>query len=280
MHELTLGRPASPVPARIWPDPEALAEGLAHLILAQMRAAASEGRAYVLGCPGGRSPMPTYQALGRLAADAGADLSGVILAMMDEYLLGDPDRGFTYCPLEAHYSCRRAARDEIAGVINAGLPSARRIRADQVWFPEAQHPEHYDQRLQHAGGVDLFIVAMGAGDGHVAFNPPGTPADAGSRLIEIAETTRRDNLRTFPDFADESAVPRYGVSVGLGTIAELSRAVVLIAWGADKRAAVRRLAAYDDFDPQWPASIVYRCRAPRIYLDRAAAADLTETFCS
>ncbi len=274
MRNTVLGNHIPPIPVAVFTDPVALGEGLAEVILEGIQQAAREGRRYVLGCPGGRSPMPTYQALGRRVAGSPEDLSQVTLVMMDEYLLGSPEAGFVNCPGDAHYSCHRAAREEIAGVINAGLEEGKRIPEGQVWFPEPNDPEAYDERVRAAGGVDLFIVATGAGDGHVAFNPPGTPAEAGSRLIKIAETTRRDNLLTFPEFGDIAAVPKYGVSVGLGTIAGLSREVVLIAWGEGKQQALRRLAGYEDFDPQWPASILYRCRGARVMGDEAAAGGL------
>jgi len=59
--------------------------------------------------------------------------------------------------------------------------------------------------------------------------------------------------------------------VGLGTIAKLSREVVLVILGVHKRAAVKRLQACGDFDAQWPASIIYRCCKARLLMDVAAA---------
>ena len=270
MRMTTLGDAAHPIPVSIFPDSEALAEALAGLLLAEIVEAAREGRRCLLGCPGGRSPRATYRALGRLAAASGENLSRVVIVMMDEYVFPQ-DGGFVNCPADAHYSCHRAAEEEIAGVINAGLEPERRIPAEGVWFPDPTDPGAYDERIQAAGGVDLFIVATGAGDGHVAFNPPGSPADSPTRIVEIAQSTRQDNLRTFPQFAGLNEVPEYGVGVGLGTIAELSRQVVLIAIGEDKQYAVRRLAGYDDWEAEWPASIIYRCRGAQVMIEEEAA---------
>ena len=268
-----MGRLPEVVPVDIYPDAGALGEGLAAVILEDLARVAREGRAYLLGCPGGRSPMSTYQALGRQAAAAGADLSPLVVVMMDEYVL-PAGESFVNCPADAHYSCHRAAIEEIAGAMNAGLDATRQVPPENVWFPDPAEPAAYDERIRAAGGIELFLVASGAGDGHVAFNPPGDPADSPTRILRIADTTRTDNLRTFPEFAGLEEVPRYGVSVGLGTIGGLSRQVVLIAHGEDKQYAVRRLAACDGFDPHWPASLVYRCQRPRIMLDEAAAAGL------
>ena len=61
--------------------------------------------------------------------------------------------------------------------------------------------------------------------------------------------TRRDNLETFPDFGNLDEVPEFGVSVGLGTIVEQSRRVVLVMTGASKREAVIRLRGCADSNP-------------------------------
>src|SRR5690606_32844684 len=119
----------------------------------------------------------------------------------------------------------------------------------------------------------------GASDGHVAFNPPGTPLDSRTRIVELAPSTRRDNLSTFPAFASLDEVPTHGVSVGLGTIARLSRRVVLVMHGSHKRHAATRLAQCSDFTPDWPASVIYRCSQPLVLLDRAAAQTLETATC-
>lgn len=256
----------------IHPGAEALGESLAARILAGIRAAGQSGRLYLLGCPGGRTPVTTYRALARQAAAARQGLRHVVIVMMDNYVLPDPRGGYADCPDDAHYSCRRFAIEQIWQPLNAGLPERDQIPRDQVWLPDPRDPGAYEARLEAAGGIDLFILASGASDGHVAFNPPGSRADSAARIIPLAPTTRRDNLATFPEFAGElEAVPAHGVSVGLGTLVRHSREAVLVLHGEDKREALRRLAACAAFDPAWPASIIHRCRQPRLLLDRAVA---------
>jgi glucosamine-6-phosphate deaminase len=257
------------VPVTVYPDEVALGRALAGEILTGMAAASGAGQPYMLGCPGGRSLRSTYHALGGLAAERGADLSGLVIVMMDDYVLPAGD-AYVHCPADAHYSCRRFAREEIRAVLNGGLPEDRGARAESVWFPDPADPASYDARLAGAGGVDLFLIASGASDGHVAFNPPGSAANSTTRIIPLADTTRRDNLATFPDFAGLDEVPHHGVSVGLGTIAGLSNEVVLVMHGEGKREAVRRLFACKAFTPDWPASVVFEARKSRVLLDESA----------
>lgn len=65
-------------------------------------------------------------------------------------------------------------------------------------------------------------------------------------------------------------LPEFGVGVGLRTIIEQSRRVVLVVTGSHKRGAVFRLRSCADFTPDWPASFIYRCHSPLILLDRFA----------
>jgi glucosamine-6-phosphate deaminase len=258
------------VEIRVFPGDASIGEALATEIADGIVKASADGRHYVLGCPGGRSPRTTYQALARQAAMRQLDLSGLVLAMMDDYLV-PVGEGYAQVPADAHYSCRHFAATEIAAPLSAAVGPGRGITRDRVWFPDPADPGSYDHRLRAAGGVDLFILASGASDGHVAFNPPGTPREARSRIVRLADSTRRDNLGTFPLFGNLGEVPRYGITVGVATIAEVSARAVLVAAGEAKRQAIARLRAAPSYDPQWPATVVAVCRNASVYVDRAAA---------
>lgn len=258
----------------VFPDAVALGSALATEIADAIELASLAGRGYVLGCPGGRSPLATYQALSRLVAARNLDLSQLVIAMMDDYVRPAPGAGFAPVPADAHYSVRNFAAAWLAGPLSAAAGPGRGITADRVWFPDPADPVGYDDRLAAAGGVDLFILASGTSDGHVAFNPPGTPSGARTRVVRLAESTRRDNLATFPDFASIDQVPGHGVTIGVATIAELSARAVLVAHGPDKQLAVTRLAAATAYDPDWPATVVAACRNGAIYADEAAASPL------
>ncbi len=259
------------LPVEMYETPQELGQVLAADLLARIAVARAQNRRFVLGCPGGRSLQSTYVALGELAGKQGADLSQLIIVMMDDYLVPGPDGTLVHCPADAHYSCRRFASREILDVLNAHLPPRRRIAESGVWFPHPDDPPQYDRKIEQAGGIDVFLTASGASDGHVAFNPPGSAYESRTRIIPIAESTRRDNLGTFPQFKSLDEVPRHGISVGISTIAGLSKQVVLVICGPYKRQAVQELAKLDDFSSDWPVSLIFRSRNPRVLLDRAAA---------
>jgi glucosamine-6-phosphate deaminase len=260
-----------PAPITVFDTPEQLGWALAGEILDRTRAALRRRRRFLLGCPSGRTPRPIYQALARRAAEANDNVSHLVIVMMDEYLNPDGKGGFLTCPMNAHYSCLGFAFREIQAPINQELAADACIPDHHIWIPDPADPAEYDARLADAGGVDLFIMASGASDGHVAFNPPGSPLDGGASIVALSQETRQDNLSTFPQFKSLAEVPTHGVSVGLGTIARLSQEVVLVMHGAGKRESARRVQVASTFDPAWPATLIHECRRGRVYLDKAAS---------
>jgi glucosamine-6-phosphate deaminase len=254
---------------RVFPSPDALGEHMAEQLLARIERARESGDPFLLGCPTGRTPRPVYGAMaGRLAKDP-QDLSHLVLVMMDEYLI-PRGGGFDYASSHEPWSCHHFARAEIVERLNAVLSPAQRIRGKSVWFPLPEDPASYDQKIAGAGGIDFFVLASGAGDGHVAFNPPGSPRESRTRIIELSEQTRRDNLQTFPTFGTLESVPNYGISVGIETIVSAKECAMLV-WGAGKRATFSRITTANRYEPEWPATVIHECAAGEILADSAAA---------
>ncbi|MEU6323185.1 6-phosphogluconolactonase [Streptomyces sp. NPDC047009] len=255
---------------KVYPDAEALGAALAAEIVTGMSEAAARVRRYLLGCPGGRSLMSTYEAVAAWLRSAPMDLSHVVIVMMDDYL-DDAHGPVRRVPAEALHSCERFARLQIAEPWSRAVGPGHGIRDDHVWIPDPGDPPRYDVRIAAAGGIDLFLLATGASDGHVAFNPPGSGIAEGTRVVRLAESTRRDNLVTFPHLGRLDQVPRRGISVGPATIAGLSTRVRLVATGADKAKSVARVLATTRWEPDWPATIVHAARQAEVWTDPAAA---------
>jgi glucosamine-6-phosphate deaminase len=256
-------------PLRVLPTPDAIGGDIAERILARMASARERGRRFLLGCPTGRTPRPIYAAVARALGSAPRDISNTVLVMMDEYLVPDGG-GFRYAREKNPWTCHHFARVEILDAWNAALRGGQGLRAESIWFPDPTDPDGYDERIAAAGGIDLFLLASGASDGHVAFNPPGSGRDSRTRVIALSEDTRRDNLKTFSSFKSLDEVPRHGVSVGIATIAA-ARESVMVAWGTGKRVTVDRMRTARRYDPAWPATIIHECQAAEIVCDADAA---------
>ena len=261
----------SATPLRVFDSPDAIGEQLAPELLERIARTRRTGKSFLLGLPTGRTPRPIYEAMANRLAETKQDLSHLILVMMDEYLVRSPS-GFAYAPGDAPWSCHHFARAEIAQRFNQDLPSSRQIRESAIWFPDPKDPAAYDESIVGAGGVDFFLLASGATDGHVAFNPPGSARSTKTRIIALSESTRRDNLQTFPAFGHLDAVPTHGISVGIETIAS-AREAAMVVWGVSKALTLRRILAAEQYDPSWPATVVHECAGGEIVSDTAAASE-------
>lgn len=257
---------------RVFPSPDAIGEELAQRILERIEHARIAGTRFLLGCPTGRTPRPIYRAMARRLAETKQDISHLALVMMDEYLVAG-ERGLEYASDENLWSCHHFARAEIVGPLNDGLPRAHRLRDNSIWFPDPVNPDAFDNKVANAGGIDFFILASGASDGHVAFNPPGSARDTRTRIIQLSEETRRDNLQTFPVFGILAEVPSYGISVGIGTIASAKEAVMIVS-GGGKRLTLTRMLSAERYDPDWPATVIHECAVREIWSDTEAARPL------
>ncbi|MEO7965122.1 MAG: 6-phosphogluconolactonase [Gemmatimonadaceae bacterium] len=260
----------APTPCTVLPTPDAIGEYMAERILSRVAQAAAQYKRFLLGCPTGRTPKPIFGAMARRLREERQSLRHVVLVLMDEYLV-PRDGTLAYASSDEPWSCHYFARVEIAGRLNAVLPAEQQIADDATWFPDPNDPPAYDARIAAAGGIDFFLLASGGSDGHVAFNPPGAPRESRTRIIPLSEETRRDNLQTFPVFGSLENVPHHGVSVGIDTIVE-SAECAMVVWGSGKQQTLSRMRAVDRYTPEWPATLIFECRAGEIVADIAAAA--------
>lgn len=221
-------------------------DDLADAVVSELEAAVTRNPKAVIGWPSGRTTVPILRSLAR--QEPRFSLAGATVAMMDDYALPTAD-GFRNADPDAHCSCQHWVDAEL-------VPALSRWGAPTVLIPDAADPASFENQLDSLGGVDLFLVGVGSSDAHIAFNPPGTPADSRTRVIELAQTTRRDNLSTFPDFRNLDEVPTHGVTVGLATITG-ARKVLGIAHGAGKAQIARKVIEADGFTTGLPATAFY-----------------------
>src|SRR5664279_218913 len=103
----------------VFPDPEALGQALAKLIADELVESAERGRAFLLGCPGGRSALSTYRAMVGEVSRRRLDLSHLVIVMMDEYVVREEASGeFRRIAAAAGHSCVRFGEVEIVDPLN------------------------------------------------------------------------------------------------------------------------------------------------------------------
>ena len=237
----------------IFPDADALSERAAQLVAEQVRRKPDA----VLGFATGATPLGLYRRLIEMHEAAGLDFSKVTTFNLDEYV-GLPPRHpqsyhhFMWSNLFAHLNVSEA---------RVFLPHSQPedIEAFCAW---------YEAQIVRAGGIDLQILGIGA-NGHLAFNEPGSSLGSRTRIKTLTDHTVRDNARFFDDSAE---VPRYAITMGIGTIME-ARQLVLLATGESKADAIRRTLE-GPITAMAPSTIVQLHPHAFVFLDEAAASKL------
>jgi glucosamine-6-phosphate deaminase len=248
------------IPVRLLPDHEAIAIEVAVRIAALIRRRTAEGRTAVLGLATGSTPVGIYRELIRLHREEGLDFSNVVTFNLDEYYPMEP---------ESLHSYHRFMRENLFDQVN--------VPADQIHIPRGDLPRdrmdvhcaEYEAAIRASGGIDFQILGVGR-SGHVGFNEPGSGRESRTRVIYLDTVTRADAAS---DFFGEENVPPEAVTMGVATILE-AREIVLIATGEHKAPVVRR-AVEGEIHADVAATYLQEHDAATVYLDPAAAAELT-----
>ena len=200
--------------------------------------------------PTGHTPVGMYSALRARAAAGAIDGRRATLFQLDEYLgLGVDDPR----------SYRAYLRRELAGIAFGAFHGLDGTAAD----PDAECARH--QALLDQAPVDLVVLGLGR-DGHVAFDEPGSPPDAGTRRVRLHEQTRADAAA---DFGGVDRVPREALTVGLRTLRS-ARELLMLVSGSGKAEALRAMLSGEPGE-HCPASLIRDHPRLTVLADREAA---------
>jgi len=118
------------------------------------------------------------------------------------------------------------------------------------------------------GGIDIQILGIGS-DGHIAFNEPGSSLGSRTRLKTLTQCTIQDNARFFDN---PQEVPRFAITMGVGTILE-ARRIIMLASGKAKAGIIAE-AIEGPITSQVSASALQLHRDVVVILDEEAGARL------
>jgi glucosamine-6-phosphate deaminase len=211
-----------------------------------------------LGLATGDTQQGMYRELVRMHREEHLDFSRVITFNLDEYI-GLPD---------GHPQSFRAAMQK-------SLFDRVNIPASQIHIPDGTARDNfeevcnqYEEEICRAGGIDLQIVGIGK-DGHIGFNEPTSSLASRTRPKTLTQQTIEDNRHNFPTGEEP---PTTAITVGIGTILE-ARRILLLAAGAAKAKAVA-LAVEGPLTASVSASALQMHREVTVLVDHEAAANL------
>ena len=178
----------------------------------------------VLGLATGCTMESVYDELVRKHQVEGLDYSQCRTFNLDEYVgLAADD------PCSYHYFMRQRLFDRV------------NIKPGNTHLPDgmAQNLEaecaNYEALITANGGIALQVLGIGL-NGHLGFNEPLSPLRSRTRVQELSRVTRAQNAPLFPK---PKQVPRQAITMGIGTILD-TRRCLLLATGLEKAEIVAK----------------------------------------
>lgn len=243
----------------IQPDYAALSVWAAEYVASRINAAnPTPEKPFVLGCPTGGSPLGLYKHLIELYKAGKVSFENVVTFNMDEYVGLPEEHPESYHSFMAtnffnHVDCPK----ENIHILNG---NAEDLEAECA---------HYEQMIEEAGGIDLFIGGIGP-DGHIAFNEPGSSLTSRTRQKTLTTDTIVANSRFFDN--DVKKVPTTALTVGVGTVMS-AREVMILVNGHNKTRALQA-AVEGPVTQMWTISVLQMHQHGIIVCDEAATDDL------
>ena len=239
--------------AIIRPDQDSAALLVARIIARELRANPS----LVLGLATGRTMEAVYRILVRLHREEGLDFSLCRTFNLDEYVGLSPDDARSY----RYYMNQRLFSQVNLDLRNTHLPNglAANLEAES---------RAYEQKIKRCGGIDLQLLGLGQA-GHIGFNEPLSALHSRTRVKALSPITIEQNAVFFGGAA---MVPRRAITMGVGTILE-SRRCLLLATGAGKAEVIAK-AVEGPITSMISATALQLHARCTVVLDEAAASKL------
>ena len=232
---------------------EAAAELVARLIVKALRA----NPQLVLGLATGATMEAVYEKLVQFHATDGLDFSLCRTFNLDEYVGLRPDHPGSY-----RFYMNRHLFDHVnIDKRNTYLPDGMAKDLDAEC-------RHYDETIRRLGGIDLQLLGIGKA-GHIGFNEPLSALRSRTRVKALTPTTIRQNA---PLFGGVAKMPRRAITMGVGTIVE-ARRCLLLATG-DSKAEVLAQAVEGPITSMVTASVLQLHPRCTVVVDEEAGAKL------
>lgn len=207
----------------------------------------------VLGLATGSTPLGIYGELVKKHQQGELDFSEACSVNLDEYvgLPADNEQSYRY-------------------FMNHNLFDHINIPKKYTYVPNgmAEDPQDecddYELLIQQLGGVDLQLLGIGA-NGHIGFNEPSDSFAAETHLTALTESTIEANSRFFED---KDSVPKQAITMGIGTIMQAKK-ILLVANGESKARAIYD-TLFGPVTPQVPASILRFHQDVTVIVDETA----------
>ncbi len=210
----------------------------------------------VLGLATGSSPIGLYKELIAKCSAGEISFKNIKTVNLDEYvgLEGTHDQSYRYfmnVNLFDHVDVDKA---------NTNVPNG--AAQDQ-----AKECARYTALL---GEMKQDIQVLGIGsNGHIGFNEPGTAFDSTTHIVDLTESTIKDNSRLFNDISE---VPTKAITMGIKNVMDAKK-ILLVANGKNKAQAIYNMVK-GEINENCPASVLQNHADVVVVVDEDAASML------
>lgn len=213
-----------------------------------------------IGLATGHTMEAVYAELARMHRDDRLDFSLVRTFNLDEYI------GLAASDLNSYryYMDQHLFRHINIDLRNTFLP-------DGMAADEAAEGLRYENLIRDAGGIDLQLLGIGS-DGHIGFNEPISSLASRTRAKALTPATYQQNSKYF---SPPETMPKRAFTMGVGTIMDAKRIVMLITGSA--KAEIAAKAIEGPVTAMVTGSALQLHPAAVVILDQAAAGRLTQT---
>src|SRR5437764_2849020 len=213
----------------------------------------------VLGLATGRTMECVYRHLVRLHKQEKLDFSLCSTFNLDEYVGLFPSDPNSY----RHYMDDHLFRHVNVDLRNTHLPNGL---ADDL----EKECTRYEALIQRFGGIDLQLLGIGRA-GHIGFNEPLSALRSRTRVKALAPATLIQNA---PLFENPDKMPRRAITMGVGTILECRRCLLLAT--GDTKAEVIAKAVEGPITSMISATTLQLHARCSVIVDEEAASHLRE----
>ncbi|MBQ0070846.1 MAG: glucosamine-6-phosphate deaminase [Spirochaetales bacterium] len=193
----------------------------------------------VLGLATGSTPVGMYKELIEKNQKGEISFRDVTTVNLDEYYPIAPTNDQSY---------RYFMNDNLFNHVDVDMARTHVLNG-LAEDPEKECAD-YDKMIEELGGIDLQVLGIGR-NGHIAFNEPDATLVSGTHKTGLTPSTIEANSRFF---ASSDDVPRFALTMGIGSIMKAS-SIIILASGPDKKEAVCRMLS-GVIDPMCPATIL------------------------
>ncbi|WP_298554260.1 glucosamine-6-phosphate deaminase [uncultured Algibacter sp.] len=233
---------------------------VANEIASLIRAKEAKNEVCVLGLATGSSPIGVYQELVRQHKEEGLSFLNVVTFNLDEYYPMERSNLQSY-----HYFMH----DHLFNHVDI-LPENINIPDGTISTENLKvYCIDYENKIKALGGLDFQLLGIGR-TGHIGFNEPGSHLNSRTRSITLDHITRVDAA---PDFLGIDNVPRKAITMGIGTVMDAKR-IVLLGWGNNK-AGILQETIEGSISSEVPATYLQEHTNTTFILDEGASSELT-----